>query len=54
MMMQKPYIVFDQIEILEQTNQLSAALTSLLTSVALISLLVGSIGNNEYHAGDSC
>ncbi|SFM80431.1 ABC transporter permease [Methanolobus profundi] len=40
----KPYIVFDQIEILEQTNQLSAALTSLLTSVALISLLVGSIG----------
>ncbi|WP_340820441.1 ABC transporter permease [Methanolobus sp. WCC4] len=40
----KPYIVFDQIEILEQTNQLSAALTSLLTSVAFISLLVGSIG----------
>ena len=40
----KPYIVFDQIEILEQTNQLSTALTSLLTSVALISLLVGSIG----------
>ncbi len=40
----KPYVVFDQIEILEQTNQLSSALTSLLTSVALISLLVGSIG----------
>lgn len=40
----KPYVVFDQIEILEETNQLSAALTSLLTSVALISLLVGSIG----------
>ncbi len=40
----KPYVVFDQIEILEQTNQLSTALASLLTSVALISLLVGSIG----------
>jgi ABC-type antimicrobial peptide transport system, permease component len=40
----KPYVVFDQIEILEETNQLSAALTSLLTSVALISLIVGSIG----------
>jgi putative ABC transport system permease protein len=40
----KPYVMFDQIEILEETNQLSAALTSLLTSVALISLLVGSIG----------
>ncbi|WP_094227289.1 ABC transporter permease [Methanolobus psychrotolerans] len=40
----KPYVMFDQIEILEQTNQLSAALTSLLTSVALISLIVGSIG----------
>lgn len=40
----KPYVVFDQIEILEQTSQLSTALASLLTSVALISLLVGSIG----------
>ncbi|TGC09690.1 ABC transporter permease [Methanolobus halotolerans] len=40
----KPYVLFDQLEILEQTNQLSAALTALLTSVALISLLVGSIG----------
>jgi putative ABC transport system permease protein len=40
----KPYVLFDQLEILEQTNQLSAALTSLLTSVALISLIVGSIG----------
>ncbi|WP_406670370.1 ABC transporter permease [Methanolobus sp. ZRKC4] len=40
----KPYVLFDQIEILEQTNQLSAALTALLTSVALISLIVGSIG----------
>jgi putative ABC transport system permease protein len=40
----KPYVVFDQIEILEDTNQLSAALTTLLISVALISLVVGSIG----------
>lgn len=40
----KPYVLFDQIEILEQTDQLSAALTALLTSVALISLIVGSIG----------
>ncbi|WP_406660746.1 ABC transporter permease [Methanolobus sp. ZRKC3] len=40
----KPYVIFDQIEILEETNQLSAALTTLLTSVALISLIVGSIG----------
>jgi putative ABC transport system permease protein len=40
----KPYVLFDQLEILEQTNQLSTALTSLLTSVALISLIVGSIG----------
>lgn len=40
----KPYVMFDQIEILEETSQLSAALSSLLTSVALISLIVGSIG----------
>lgn len=40
----KPYIIFDQIEILEQTDQLSTALTALLTSVAMISLIVGSIG----------
>ncbi len=40
----KPYVLFDQLEILEQTDQLSSALTSLLTSVALISLVVGSIG----------
>jgi putative ABC transport system permease protein len=40
----KPYVLFDQLEILEQTGQLSAALTALLTSVALISLIVGSIG----------
>ncbi|WP_321419388.1 ABC transporter permease [uncultured Methanomethylovorans sp.] len=40
----KPYVLVDQLEILQQTDQLSAALTSLLTSVALISLIVGSIG----------
>lgn len=40
----KPYMMFDQLDALEQTNQVSAALTSLLTSVALISLIVGSIG----------
>ncbi len=40
----KPYVMFDQIDALEQTDQLSTALTSLLTSVALISLIVGSIG----------
>ncbi|MCC7575252.1 MAG: ABC transporter permease [Methanomethylovorans sp.] len=40
----KPYVMFDQIDALEQTDQVSTALTSLLTSVALISLIVGSIG----------
>lgn len=40
----KPYVLVDQLDILKQTDQLSAALTSLLTSVALISLIVGSIG----------
>ncbi len=40
----KPYVMFDQIDALEQTDQVSTALTSLLTSVALISLMVGSIG----------
>lgn len=40
----KPYVMFDQLEILKQTNQLSSALTALLTTVALISLIVGSIG----------
>ena len=40
----KPYVIFDQTDILELTNQLSSALTSLLTSIALISLIVGSIG----------
>ena len=40
----KPYALTNQGEILEQVNQLSDALGSLLTSVALISLIVGSIG----------
>jgi putative ABC transport system permease protein len=40
----KPYSIFDQGEILESMSQLSGALGTLLTSVALISLVVGSIG----------
>jgi putative ABC transport system permease protein len=40
----KPYALTNQGEILEEVNQLSDALGSLLTSVALISLIVGSIG----------
>ncbi|SFM80529.1 ABC transporter permease [Methanolobus profundi] len=40
----KPYSLVNQGEILEEVDQLSAALGSLLTSVALISLIVGSIG----------
>jgi len=36
--------MFDQIDAIEQTDQVSTALTSLLTSVALISLIVCSIG----------
>lgn len=40
----KPYSLMNQEEILEEVDQLSAALGSLLTSVALISLIVGSIG----------
>ncbi len=40
----KPYGLMNQAEILEEVDQLSAALGSLLTSVALISLIVGSIG----------
>lgn len=40
----KPYVMFDQLDALEQTNQVSTGLSSLLTSVALISLIVGSIG----------
>ena len=40
----KPYVMFDQVEILEQTDQMTAVLTGLLTSVAVIALIVGSIG----------
>ncbi|MCQ1534208.1 ABC transporter permease [Methanosarcina sp. KYL-1] len=40
----KPYGVVDQAEILEQTGQMGDALGSFLLAVALISLLVGSIG----------
>jgi putative ABC transport system permease protein len=40
----KPYLLLNQAEILEDVDQLSDALGSLLTSVALISLIVGSIG----------
>ncbi|WP_406670367.1 ABC transporter permease [Methanolobus sp. ZRKC4] len=40
----KPYALMNQAEILKEVDQLSAALGSLLTSVALISLIVGSIG----------
>ncbi|AKB85176.1 ABC transporter permease [Methanococcoides methylutens] len=40
----KPYVIFSQQDILEQLNQISAALTSILTAIALIALLVGSIG----------
>jgi putative ABC transport system permease protein len=40
----KPYFITDQVEILEQTKQLSDSLGALLTAVALISLVVGSIG----------
>ncbi|ADI74818.1 protein of unknown function DUF214 [Methanohalobium evestigatum Z-7303] len=40
----KPYTIFNQAEILDQVGQISAALSALLISVALISLVVGSIG----------
>lgn len=40
----KPYSLMNQEEILKQVDQMSAALSSLLTAVALISLIVGSIG----------
>lgn len=40
----KPYEVFNQADILELLDQLADALSTLLTSVALISLVVGSIG----------
>ena len=40
----KPYSIFNQADILEKTDQTAAILTALLTSVALIALIVGSIG----------
>lgn len=40
----KPYIIFNQADILEQTGKLGAALSSFLLVLALISLFVGSIG----------
>ncbi len=40
----KPYTIFNQADILEQTNQLANSLKNFLVVVALISLLVGSIG----------
>jgi putative ABC transport system permease protein len=40
----KPYRIFNQADILKQLNQLSTALGSFLVAVALISLIVGSIG----------
>ena len=40
----KPYRIFNQANILKQLNQLSTALGSFLVAVALISLIVGSIG----------
>ena len=40
----RPYFIIDQAEILEQTDMMAKSLSSFLTAVALISLLVGSIG----------
>jgi putative ABC transport system permease protein len=40
----KPYRIFNQADVLEQTNKLADALRNFLVAVALISLLVGSIG----------
>jgi putative ABC transport system permease protein len=40
----KPYSIFNQADILDNLDDISASLTSLFLSVALISLLVGSIG----------
>ena len=40
----RPYALINQAEILKQTDMMAAALSSFLTAVALISLLVGSIG----------
>lgn len=40
----RPYFIINQAEILEQTDMMAKSLSSFLTAVALISLLVGSIG----------
>jgi putative ABC transport system permease protein len=40
----KPYSIFNQADILKQTDQMATALGALLTSVALIALVVGSVG----------
>jgi len=40
----RPYMTINQAQVLEQTGMMAAALSSFLTAVALISLLVGSIG----------
>ena len=40
----RPYMTINQAEILEQTDIMAAAHSTILTAVALISLLVGSIG----------
>jgi len=40
----KPYYVFNQKEVLEQTGKIADALSSFLLALALISLFVGSIG----------
>lgn len=40
----RPYMLINQAEVLKQTDMMAAALSSFLTTVALISLLVGSIG----------
>jgi len=40
----RPYMLINQAEVLKQTDMMAAALSSFLTAVALISLLVGSIG----------
>ncbi|MGA9187033.1 MAG: FtsX-like permease family protein, partial [Methanosarcina sp.] len=40
----RPYVLINQAEILKQTDMMAAALSSFLIAVALISLLVGSIG----------
>jgi putative ABC transport system permease protein len=40
----RPYMLINQAQVLEQMNMMATALSSFLTTVALISLVVGSIG----------